>query len=485
MGLTKKLRGVYEHWEIIEQYKKQGQRKWFRRGEYEGMEEVGCGALRLRPKMEFKLEIDRKAIFAMFGTPQMWKSFSKNGICFVQSGIPHITEDPRLRRGIDLEFQLLRHHGNEDTDGQLWVSCHSILQQTLRQDPIIYALTVAAREDVHYRLVSIPVQSEAYDPGDEGKGRFFATNVGNALEEGSTNFVQSEVILSEESGESCTTFVPGFHECLEEWWPEHHMVGQEEDVPYKVEPYGEEEEDLLGEEKKVVGRMGTLCISCPDVLVGSLPGKVQTVQIERCTATPCFTAIDMNGNLETGIGNVREVAEAHIRMISMAQDRFGNLLSTKQRMTEAMPSMPKIQPVWAIGAAILGLESWESSSVKRELGMLFSDKGREFAEKVREDLRKAMQRAYKTLLRSEREDYGPDSWVTMMMGAEASPEASGSRRRRDAESESDERPLKRRRITGGNVEQGKVLGEISGAEEVEEGESDECTEGESGEEETE
>ena len=71
---------------------------------------------------------------------------------------------------IDLEFAMYKHHYAPNPShsclGFLRIMFFSIIQQILRQDPVVYAMMVAGRPDHNFRLIGYPYITKYAAAGD-------------------------------------------------------------------------------------------------------------------------------------------------------------------------------------------------------------------------------------------------------------------------------------------------------------------------------
>ena len=99
---------------------------------------------------------------------------------------------------VDAEFEMYEHHlrkqngkSNLKWARNMW---HSLVQQAIRQDPVVYALYVAARGDGNWRLVSYPYYTRLSHMGDSTEFRHIDINIPRLISSGrGRNLVQSAV----------------------------------------------------------------------------------------------------------------------------------------------------------------------------------------------------------------------------------------------------------------------------------------------------
>jgi hypothetical protein len=91
-------------------------------------------------------EFDEVQVFERFAGPGTWSIWEKDGTIIIPEAFSFLAQ---LTPEIDIEFDLYRHH-HRSLPGRSFLGWlrnmyYSIIQQTVRQDPIWYALSAAAR----------------------------------------------------------------------------------------------------------------------------------------------------------------------------------------------------------------------------------------------------------------------------------------------------------------------------------------------------
>ncbi|KAH0562000.1 hypothetical protein GP486_003294 [Trichoglossum hirsutum] len=116
---------------------------------------------------------DEVQIFERFAGPGSWQTWMRDGTINVEKVFSYL-DLPDLREMIDTEFSIYRHHHRTlpGTSRLGWLRnmYYSLVQQLARQDPVWYALTVAARPDKHWRLASYPYITKDTGAGGEATG---------------------------------------------------------------------------------------------------------------------------------------------------------------------------------------------------------------------------------------------------------------------------------------------------------------------------
>src|SRR5579859_1086939 len=153
------------------------------------------------------------------------EKFLEDGNVVVSGVFDWIVKDEELMEMVDAEFEMYRHHLREQNSKSNYGWCrnmwHSLVQQVMRQDPVFYALNVAARLDGNWRLVSFPYYTKYAMSGDSTGFKHIDINIGQLLKSGrGVSMVQTAISLDDESSDGCTIVVPGFHRHIGEWWGE-------------------------------------------------------------------------------------------------------------------------------------------------------------------------------------------------------------------------------------------------------------------------
>ena len=166
-------------------------------------------------------DFDPAVIFQRFGGPFAWDIWQRDGTIVLGDAMGYL-DAPEIKRIIDLEFDIYRYHyravPGRASMGFLRNMFYGLIQQLLRQDPVWYALTAAARADRNWRLISYPYVAKDVRGGESTAFLHLDLNVGQLVKSGKgKNAITSSVSLDEEGNEGCTVVVPGFHRHIDEW----------------------------------------------------------------------------------------------------------------------------------------------------------------------------------------------------------------------------------------------------------------------------
>jgi hypothetical protein len=82
---------------------------------------------------------------------------------------------------------------------------HSSIQQLIYQDPVLWALTAAARPDKHWRLIAYPYNAKSVVSGQKTGFLHMDLNLKRYQSKGlGKNMIQSSVSLTDENIRGCT-----------------------------------------------------------------------------------------------------------------------------------------------------------------------------------------------------------------------------------------------------------------------------------------
>jgi hypothetical protein len=158
-------------------------------------------------------------IFNLFGGD--WAEWKLNGTVITPGVFDYLKHIEPL---IQLQFDVYQYHfyprSTANEMGFLRIMYYSLIQQLVRQDPIYYALTVAARPDHDHRLISYPYITKYVKEETGTSFIHLDLKVGESLvTHNDLNSLSSSLSLDEENAEGCTVTLPGFFlEQLKDWW---------------------------------------------------------------------------------------------------------------------------------------------------------------------------------------------------------------------------------------------------------------------------
>lgn len=170
------------------------------------------------------VEIEPQIIFDRYDIDR--EAWERDGNILVEGLFADIFEE--LNEEIEYEFNLYLHHrppvGTDNQGHRGWMRhmLYSLTQQLVRQDVEYYSLIVATRPDKQHRLITYPYYTKYTQPGDSLGFKHLDLNAeAYAQHRQGDTWIQSLVSLDDETPDSCTVLVPGFHHVLEQWWDVH------------------------------------------------------------------------------------------------------------------------------------------------------------------------------------------------------------------------------------------------------------------------
>ena len=149
---------------------------------------------------------DARQVFNRFAGPDSWQLWLEKGTLILPN-IFHYLQSAKLE--IDTEFAMYDFHLNRQpglpTMGWMRNMYHSGPQQLIYQDPVLWALTAAARPDKHWRLIAYPYNAKRATSGQKTGFLHMDLNLKRYQSEGlGENMVQSSVSLTDENIKGCT-----------------------------------------------------------------------------------------------------------------------------------------------------------------------------------------------------------------------------------------------------------------------------------------
>jgi hypothetical protein len=362
-------------------------------------------------------------IVERFCGPHVWDDFQKHGHVTAKGFWGWLLNEPDIMEMIDHEFWMYRHHlKEEEGSGQArqgWTRSmyYSLVQQCLRLDPVYYAVSVALRPDLAWRLVCYPYITKHTDPAentgflhcDIGILRYLRDGTGGSV-------IQSALSLDDEDEDNCTMVVPGMHrrETLEKIV--HHLGLDSEGKVTNILPKWIETKatDKFGPPIYLVCRRGDCKWQSPLLIHGSTP--VATMLRRLIFGWP--SKIILEGGIwkfeMPGTETLDQVAAHHRDHTCPASSTSGHPVK-HGRWDDPFPIRVSLVTSFAIGRAFIGALPWDDGSVRHELEQLMGDSDDiswKYVTEARNQLKQAIRNAYKILRQDEMRMYGKDSYFT-------------------------------------------------------------------------
>ena len=344
--------------------------QWFRMEGRPGREDDGLGPFKYAGIRSSEFTCDRAEVWERYGGVGMMDKFLEDGNVVVSGVFDWIVKDCELMDMVDAEFEMYRHHLREQNGKPNYGWCrnmwHSLVQQVMRQDPVFYALNVAARPDGNWRLVSFPSYTKYAMPRDSTGFKHIDLNIAELVKlMRGWSVVQTAISMDDEFEDGCTIMVPGFHNKIGEWWSKVEGRGETRNalVQSVKDWYSKEDEKTYGSWMPVWCKRGDVRITLGSIIHGSTPDCPR----RRRVVHPWLVGVDSNhqGLELKESGPWEEVSKAHRDMSAMnigptgESHRFG--LGSGQ-----FAASVEIRGVSAIGDALVGARRWDSGAVLKE-----------------------------------------------------------------------------------------------------------------------
>jgi len=177
---------------------------WFRGSSRDNRQHAAMGMWKYRPQASDvvgSIGFDPRTIFrrqAPAGTYDRWLA---DGTVILEGIFDYLVSSPETFALIDREFDIYKYHTREEMHGKKrngWIRTmfYSVIQQVVRQDLVCYALNVAARLDMNFRLISYPYYTKDTNPGENTGFKHLDLNVPRLLSESrGINIVQCSVSI--------------------------------------------------------------------------------------------------------------------------------------------------------------------------------------------------------------------------------------------------------------------------------------------------
>ena len=192
---------------------------WFRKHAKINTSRQHLHTLAYEPQFKnFEFQIDSQKIFANFASELAWAEFETNGSINIPDVLNYITSNMDVVSMVENEFDMYNWHyypegGIDARRGWLRNMNYSLIQQLVRMDPLVYALTVAARPDKNWRLISIPSYVKDTKEGESTQFQHLDLNLKNYIKYGwGLNAIQGSISLDDENENGCTQIIKGFQQ---------------------------------------------------------------------------------------------------------------------------------------------------------------------------------------------------------------------------------------------------------------------------------
>ncbi|RPA93276.1 hypothetical protein L873DRAFT_67820 [Choiromyces venosus 120613-1] len=299
-------------------------------------------------------------------------------------------------------------------NGWIRTMFYSVIQQVVRQDPVCYALNVAARLDMNFRLISYPYYTKDTTPGENTSFKHLDLNVLRRLSENQgINIVQCSVSVDNEESDGCTIVVPGFHRNIREWWSrvEDRSMAANELTTCVSKTFTKDDAEAFGYFIPSPCPRGRIRITRLDILHGSTPVSCLWCQM----ILPCYIAVpEDHAKLEndecetwTQLSTFHHLMEAPDHSTSDFSSAYGG-------PGFRFPAAVRLESCSTIGDAVLCAQCWDDPLVYEELRALLGpdDKiGQQYTQSVRQRLTEKYHQTVKAVFDSENRNYSLKSFA--------------------------------------------------------------------------
>jgi hypothetical protein len=358
--------------------------------------------------------IDPETIMRRFAGPNAWKIWQETGNLITDLVFDYL-KDPEVQEGIEWEFKLHRYHETKRpaTPRQGWARgmVFSLPQQTLRQDPVWYALAVACRADHAWRLITWPYIAKNATASENTGFLHLDLNVHDYVESGAGgNLISSSVSLDDENERGCTTVVSGFQHHICEWnerilqrGPPNK--GMSTDASKLYLPVDRQE---WGEPQPQPCRKMGLRLTHPALIHGSTNQGTQ----QRRTLFAWHTAIHSDHSTLDGNQKVtwQDLSSSH-REKMFPPTQPGGQVPKHRVPSEPFPLTGTIGNVYPLGDALVGARRYTDWQVMENVQVLLGpdeEKAMAMVKIWRQDLKREFLRQVKELKRMEPIVFGPN-----------------------------------------------------------------------------
>jgi len=395
---------------------------WFLGGSRHNKDHALLGMWKFKPTdndIGGSITFNPRKIFERHAPPGAYDRWLVDGTVILDGIFHYLMSSPEIFALIDREFDLYKYHTREGMHGKKrngWIRTmfYAVIQQVVRQDPVCYALNVASRPDMNFRLISYPYYTKDTTAGENTGFKHLDLNVPRLLSEGrGINIVQCSVSVDNEESDGCTIVVPGFHRNIRQWWSRVEDRGNAANglTTCASKIYTREDEEDFGCFIPTPCPRGGIRITRPDILHGSTPVS----RLRRRTILPCYIAVspdhDKLENEECETWGQLSHCHRTMEAPTLSTSGFGFAYGGPGIR---FPAGVLLESSSAIGDAISCLRRWDDALVVEELGILFGTNDTsalQYVQRVRQRLVDSYLRAVKAVFEMERKHYGVKSFA--------------------------------------------------------------------------
>jgi hypothetical protein len=292
---------------------------------------------------------------------------------------------------------------------------HSGPQQLMYQDPVLWALTAAARTDKHWRLIAYPYNAKNAAAGQKTGFLHLDLDLKRHQNEGlGINMVQSSVSLTDENDKGCTLVVPGFHKHFQEWvrtrWDMIDSRVSSRSTTDMKGMYTAEDRVRFGRPVPAPCPAWGIRLSRSDIIHGS---SEEGTQLRR-VMSPWFTAINEDHKTmeNPDCMNWEELSRCHKDLVGPSKESLGDQ-PRKGVAGVRFPGAIPVRSAYSVPQALVGLKEWTDPDVIFERDILLGPDDKralELAENIRNQLVDTYKYLHPLMEVKERQAFGDRSF---------------------------------------------------------------------------
>ncbi|KAK5142773.1 hypothetical protein LTR04_002116, partial [Oleoguttula sp. CCFEE 6159] len=366
---------------------------------------------------EYEYEFDAAKILAEL-CPTLGDTWNEDGVARIN--VFSWWEELDIAASMREELEFYLHHLRDPPEYQNhgWVrNCfHSLLQQAIRVDPVLYILQCCLRPDRATTLISYPYYARVTLPKHQRHSLAVDVNLDKLFQVGQGgNMVSAQVSLTDESRKNCTFVIPGAEAKLGQWWAQARSNLPESLPSTNFTPINSivlSDVDLNNYGWEFV----KMPLKTGEVLFRKafLPyGEAGEEGDVRAIVHPYFVRVLSDGDtLELPqLGTASSIAAAHRDLVPAVTPKGAEPVVAGTLRYPFPAAMPLVISSW-VGKAILGQIRWTHPLVLRERDELLGENPQIRKKKIqaaRFEIFQSLQRQWEYVKNLEYEAYGPAS----------------------------------------------------------------------------
>ena len=251
-----------------------------------------------------------------------------------------------------------------------------LTQQIVRQDLEYWSLCASLRTDGNPRMVSYPYYTKHAIMGDSTEFCHIDLNVPRFLANGDgANAIQGSMSLDDETPNSCTEVLLGFHHHLDSWWAKVEARGQATngEVHDLSAIWTKDDDEEYGPFSAVPCQRGGVRVTRPDIPHGSTATILPEGACRR-TILPWFVDVQAdNLTLDNPAGGTwRDLLHAHVEQTQPQQTPSG-FTTQHFPVPECFPASVQLCPLSPVGRALICQAAWNDPRVEEEANAVLGD----------------------------------------------------------------------------------------------------------------